>query len=125
MTTIVLLTVVVFLASLAAAQYGYYGSYNYGYPSQGYYGSYYQQYSYDQYNNYYGYGYSPYGYSSGNNAYNNYYNYYNSGYATSPSQPKPNRRGDGGRHPGGSYIGAPGARLWLTCNGQGCPVRGR
>uniref|UniRef100_A0A1I7YKX1 Uncharacterized protein n=1 Tax=Steinernema glaseri TaxID=37863 RepID=A0A1I7YKX1_9BILA len=106
---LILLSVAISLAAAYRSNYGGYNNYNYGgYGNNGY-GNYNYYNSYNPYRNYNNNGYGYY------NNYNNYNGYSNYNY--SPFQ-------NGGTTAGGTYVGSPLARIWLTCNGIGCPARG-
>ncbi|EPB74570.1 hypothetical protein ANCCEY_06336 [Ancylostoma ceylanicum] len=113
--TILLAVCAFFLPALA--QYGSYPyqSYQYSYPS---YSSSYSSYSYPSY-----YSRSPYGYSQ----YPSYYsNSYYPNYNRHPSFGLfPLFRGVGVDQYGNTYIGTRRNGIFLTCNGRGCPGRGK
>ncbi|ETN79522.1 hypothetical protein NECAME_02641 [Necator americanus] len=102
-----------FLA-VAQAQYGYNYPYHYSYP-----------YSYPSYYSY-PYARSAYGYSQYPSYYSNdYYSNYNN-YNRHPSLGL--FRGLGGLgvdQYGNTYIGTPKNGIFITCNGRGCPGRGK
>ncbi|TMS37934.1 hypothetical protein L596_004767 [Steinernema carpocapsae] len=119
---LILLCIAVQLATAYRPSYsnGYqnYNYYNYPRYNNGY-GNYNYYNNYNPYRTYNNNGYGNYNY------YNSYYQGYNNGYNAYPSYNyNYNPLSAGGTTAGGTYVGSPLARIWLTCNGIGCPARG-